>query len=86
MDYGGDYGGLRWGGGYYEARYVLLFVTNACTNSRYIRKPAAQHPWAHAWRPNELNPRAKAKGFSSSRPVIPNAHGPGVSIPAPTQC
>ena len=37
-----------------------------------------QYPRVHAWRPKELNPRAKAIGCIGSRPVISNAHGPEV--------
>ena len=37
-----------------------------------------QYTRVHAWRPKELNPRAKANGFLGSRPVISNAPGPEV--------
>ena len=39
---------------------------NACANSRYVRKAAAQYPRVHVWRPKELNPRANANGFVGS--------------------
>ena len=49
-----------------------------------MRQSADQHPWVHAWRDEEHNPRAKAKGFLGSGPVISNAPGCEVRIPAPT--
>ena len=54
---------------------LLLFFRNAWTNSRYVRKAAAQYSWVPAWRTKDLNPRAKANGFLGSRPVISNAPG-----------
>ena len=35
----------------------------------------------HAWTPKELHPKAKANKFLGSKPVIPNALGPGMSTP-----
>ena len=63
---------------------ITIVFTNACANSRYMRQSADQHPWVHAWRDEEHNPRAKAKGFLGSGPVISNAPGCEVRIPAPT--
>ena len=63
---------------------MIIVFTTACANSRYMRQSADQHPWVHAWRVEELNPRAKAKGFLGSGPVISTAPGWEVRIPAPT--
>ena len=63
---------------------VDSIVANAWTNSTFIRKRAVQYPWVHACKPKELNPSTKANGFLGSRPVIFNAPGVEVSIPAPT--
>ena len=63
---------------------VDTMVTNAKTNATFIRKRAVQYPWVHACKPKELNPSTKANGFLGSRPIIFNAPGVEVSIPALT--
>ena len=37
---------------------VATVFRNAWTNSRYVRKAAAQYSWVPAWRTKDLNPRA----------------------------
>ena len=45
--------------------HMLCFANVTQHRSRYLESSVAATALVHAWRPKELNPRAKAKGFSA---------------------
>ena len=49
----------------FHCLHILRFAILTQRRSRYLESSVAATALVHAWRPKELNPRAKAKGFSA---------------------